>query len=137
MAGGSNGADSQSSNGSSHVHETMPAPAIYKKVVGDLDLALLSSINRALRELQTRDIYAPRVESFYYQLLLEIERRRQALGVSMDRLSEMAGLPDRSYSKMLYPETKTGRLARWSTIQIVCHALWPDGFDITIPPKGR
>src|SRR6266496_1729811 len=98
-------ANSQSSNGSSHLHET-PAPAIYKKVVGDLDLALLSSINRALRELQARDIYAPRVESFYYQLLLEIERRRQALGVSMERLSEMAGLPDRSYSKMLYPESK-------------------------------
>jgi hypothetical protein len=50
----------------------------------------------------------------------------------MERLSEMAGLSDRSYAKMLYPETKSGRLARWPTIQIVCDALFPDGYDLKI-----
>jgi hypothetical protein len=73
----------------------------------------------------------------YYKLILEIEERRQALGVSMERLSEMAGLPDRSFSKLVYPSTKSGRLARWSTIQIVLDALYPDGFDLKISPtKG-
>jgi hypothetical protein len=89
-----------STNGAGHrpAAPKIPAPEIYKKVTQE--------IYRLLRE---RGV--PRAESFYYKLLLEIEERRQALGVSMQRLSEMAGLPDRAYSKMLYPETKSGRLA--------------------------
>jgi hypothetical protein len=53
----------------------------------------------------------------------------------MDRLSEMSGLPDRAFSKLLYPETKSGRLARWQTVQTIVDALLPDGYAVRIEPS--
>jgi hypothetical protein len=69
-------------------------------------------------------------------MMLEIERRRVELGISMDRLSEVAGLAERAYVKTLYPETASGRIARHETIQIIVDALFPDGFDIEIRPRS-
>jgi hypothetical protein len=106
-------------NGATNGAGQPAAPEIYKKVT--------DAIYDVLRQREPAG-----VQSFYYKLLLEFEERRQALGISMERLSEMAGLPDRAYSKMLYPESKSGRLARWPTVQIVCDALFPDGYDLKI-----
>jgi hypothetical protein len=71
-------------------HPAAPtAPEIYRRVTAEI-----------YRLLHERGV--SRVESVYYQLLLEIEDRRQALGVSMERLSW-----------------------RWSTIQIIVDAQAP------------
>jgi hypothetical protein len=71
----------------------------------------------------------------YRALLLECERRRQQLGVSMERFSEFAGIPDRSYGKCLYPDSSAGRQATWETVQRIVDGLFPDGFDLIMKPR--
>jgi hypothetical protein len=71
----------------------------------------------------------------YRAVVLELERRRQQLGVSMERFSEFAGLPDRSYAKIIWPDGVAGRQAQWETVQRVVDALFPDGFDLEIRPR--
>jgi hypothetical protein len=76
--------------------------------------------------------------SIYRAIVLELERRRIALGMSMERLSEIAGLADRAYSKMVHPEGRGGRVAQWQTLQRVVDALFPDGIDVAIKgERGR
>jgi hypothetical protein len=69
----------------------------------------------------------------YRAFLLEIERRRQQLAISQDRLSEVAS--DRSFAKYLHPETPTGRAAQWQTVQTIMDVLFCDGFDLILRPK--
>jgi hypothetical protein len=68
-------------------------------------------------------------------MMLEIERRRRQLGISMDTLSDLAGFADRFYSKALHPDTPSGRQSRWETVQEMMDAIFPEGFDIEIRPK--
>ena len=78
------------------------------------------------------------VSALYRAIMLEIERRRLEIGVSMDQLSEISGIADRSYPKMLYPDAKNGRQSHWETVQFVIDTLFPDGFDVAIKPRrGR
>ncbi|MFZ2157238.1 MAG: hypothetical protein WAV72_14110 [Bradyrhizobium sp.] len=86
--------------------------------------------------MNCQDIDRPHVVPLYRSIVLEIERRRLHLGVSMDELSDRAGVADRFYSKMLYPDTPSGRQARWSTLQEICDAIFPEGFDVEIRPKA-
>lgn len=72
----------------------------------------------------------------YRAVMLEIERRRAELGIGMERLSETAGIADRAYAKALYPDTESGRLARWQTIQFIMDALFPDGWDLEIRARN-
>lgn len=72
----------------------------------------------------------------YRSIMLEVERRRLQLGLSMDRLSEIAGIADRAYSKALWAETVSGRVARYETLQCILDVLFPDGFDVAIKPKN-
>lgn len=76
-----------------------------------------------------------RATPVYRALLLEIERQRQAIGISMDALSDEAGFADRYYAKALHPDTPSGRQARWETVQEMLDALFPGGFDIEIRAK--
>ena len=72
----------------------------------------------------------------YLAIMLEVERRRQALGFPMEKFSEYAGLPERYYSKALHPDTASGRQAQWGTLQIIIDALFPAGFDVVIKPRA-
>ena len=70
--------------------------------------------------------------------MLALEKRRITLGVSMDRLSAMAGTADRLYAKNLYAETASGRRAGWEVLQRYFESLYPDGFEIqVVPTEGR
>jgi general stress protein YciG len=71
----------------------------------------------------------------YRAIILECERRRVALGMSMEKFSEFAGLPDRYYAKALRVDEPSGRQASWSTLQIIVDCLFPDGFDVQLKPK--
>lgn len=68
----------------------------------------------------------------YRAIMLEIERRRVALGLPMAQFCEFAGLPDRYYSKALHADEPSGRRAQWSTLQIIVQALFRNGFDLEI-----
>ncbi|PDT69221.1 hypothetical protein CO683_14755 [Bradyrhizobium ottawaense] len=67
--------------------------------------------------------------------MLEIERRRLALGISMEEVSDAAGVADRYFAKILHSDSPRGRQAQWSTIQELVDALFPEGVDIELRPK--
>lgn len=69
--------------------------------------------------------------AIYRAIVVELERKRQAMGMSMDALSELIGA-ERSYSKMLYPDTSSGRQAQWDKLQRAIDALFPEGFEIVL-----
>lgn len=75
---------------------------------------------------------AKAVTPLYCALVLEIERRRQAAGITMEMMSELMGTAERSYAKMLYPDTPSGRMASWDTMQRAIDVLFCDGFDVEI-----
>jgi hypothetical protein len=76
------------------------------------------------------------VTPIYRAIMLEVERRRHAVGFPMEKFSEYAGLPERYYPKALHADTPSGRQAQWGTLQIIIEALFPHGFDVTITPKA-
>jgi hypothetical protein len=53
----------------------------------------------------------------------------------MEQVADRAGVGDRYWSKALYPDTPSGRQARWDTLQDIVDALYPAGFDVEIRPK--
>jgi hypothetical protein len=67
----------------------------------------------------------------YRAIVVELERKRQAMGMSMDRASEIIGA-ERSWSKLLYPDTSSGRQASWEKLQRAVDAMYPDGFEVII-----
>jgi len=71
----------------------------------------------------------------YRAIMLEIERRRVALGFPMEKFSEYAGVPDRYFPKALHADQPSGRQAQWGTLQVIVDALFPHGFDLEIRPR--
>jgi hypothetical protein len=67
----------------------------------------------------------------YRAIMVELERKRLAMGMSMDRLSEIVGA-ERSWSKMLYPDTSSGRQATWEKLQRAVDVLFADGFEVIV-----
>ncbi|MBR1249192.1 hypothetical protein JQ609_19970 [Bradyrhizobium sp. AUGA SZCCT0169] len=75
------------------------------------------------------------VMPFYRAIVLELERRRIALRISMDETSDRAGIADRLYNKMVAADAPSGRQSRWETIQDVVDCLYPEGYDLEIRPR--
>jgi transcriptional regulator with XRE-family HTH domain len=75
------------------------------------------------------------IAPFYMSVMLEIERRRLSLGISMQEVCDRSGVADYYYSKALHASTPSGREARWSTLQDIVDALFPEGYDVVIKPK--
>jgi hypothetical protein len=73
--------------------------------------------------------------AIYRSLMLELERRRVALGWSMEKFNEYAGLPDGYYNKAVSMDAPSGKQAQWSTVQLMVDALFYSGFDLEIRPK--
>jgi hypothetical protein len=70
----------------------------------------------------------------YRSLMLAIEARRVAMGLSMSTVNDIAGLQDGFFSKMIYPDTPNGRQARWDTVQLAVEALFGKNFVVQIVP---
>jgi hypothetical protein len=70
--------------------------------------------------------------AIYRILMMEFERQRLSLGISMAQVDDLAGTQDGFYSKMLYPDSTYGRQARWETVQDVADALFGREFLINI-----
>lgn len=70
----------------------------------------------------------------YRMLMLAIETRRKELGLSMATVNDLSGLQDGFFSKMIFPDTPSGRQARWETVQLAMEALFGKDFTIQIVP---
>lgn len=70
--------------------------------------------------------------ALYRSLMEVIERRRLELGLSMERVNDLAGTQDGYYAKMIYPDTPSGRQARWETVDLVVEALFGKDFVLQI-----
>jgi transcriptional regulator with XRE-family HTH domain len=75
------------------------------------------------------------IAPFYMAVMLELERRRLHLGISMQEVCDRSGVADYFYSKALHASTPSGRQARWDTLQDIVDALFPAGYDVVIKPK--
>lgn len=70
----------------------------------------------------------------YRAIMIELEDRRRARGISMDMMTELSGAAERSFSKALHPDTPSGRQANWDKLQQFVDVLYPDGFEVVIRP---
>ena len=70
----------------------------------------------------------------YLAIMLEVERRRQQVGISQDRICELMGTAERSYAKALHPDNPSGRCATWPTLQAAIDVLFCEGFDLRLVP---
>jgi hypothetical protein len=70
--------------------------------------------------------------AFYRAIMVELERKRIAMGLSQDRLSELMGVAERSYAKMVWPDSASGRLATWDKLQKAIEVLFADGFEVVV-----
>jgi hypothetical protein len=68
----------------------------------------------------------------YRAVMQLIEAQRLGCGLSMAEVERMSGLQDGFYSKMIYPDTPSGRQARWDTVQLAIQALFGKDFAIHI-----
>src|SRR5262245_57233955 len=66
---------------------------------------------------------------WYHDLCAVLEARRYAVGFSMDKMDQLMGCAERSYAKMIHPETEAGRTAGAEKIQQALDVLFPDGFE--------
>ena len=70
--------------------------------------------------------------AIYRSVMLEIERRRLALGWPHWKANDAAGTQDGYLAKMILADTPSGRQASWETVQMVMDAMFPDGFEVII-----
>lgn len=70
--------------------------------------------------------------ALYRAIMLEVERRRIELGITMLDLDEIAGTQSGYYGKCQAVDAKSGRQARWETVDLFVQALFPAGMRIKI-----
>lgn len=70
--------------------------------------------------------------AIYRSLMQALEGRRVELGLSMATATDMAGLPDGYFAKMIYPDTPSGRQARWEQVEVAMVALFGPNFRVDI-----
>lgn len=70
--------------------------------------------------------------AIYRMLMVEFERQRLARDLSMVQVDVLAGGQEGFYSKMIYPDTPSGRQSRWETVQEYGAALFGRDFTLSI-----
>lgn len=80
--------------------------------------------------------------AIYRALMVAFESRRVELGLLMDQrdknldvgMNALAGAAEGYYAKMIYPDTPSGRQARWETVDEFATVLFGKGYVIQIIP---
>jgi hypothetical protein len=72
--------------------------------------------------------------AIYLALVTALERRIRAVGLTMQECDDAAGLQDGYCAKLLHPDTPSGRQANWPMLQLLCTAVYPEGFTLSIKP---
>jgi hypothetical protein len=67
--------------------------------------------------------------------MLEIERRRVQLGFTFIDVDNLAGTQDGYLAKLMWPDTPSGKIGRWETLQMLVEALFPKGFEAVLREK--
>lgn len=75
------------------------------------------------------------VPAVYHAFFAEVERNRLRFGVPMWQVDEAAGTQAGYYAHALYASTPSGRIATWSSVQMILEALFPQGFSLKIEPS--
>lgn len=72
----------------------------------------------------------------YRTFMMALEERREELGLSMERVNDLAGLQDGFFAKMIFPDSAHGRQSRWETLDIVMQALFGTDYRIKIEAQN-
>jgi hypothetical protein len=80
-------------------------------------------------------VIVERATPLFRAILLECERRRQALGWPMWKLDAAAGTQCGHHAKCQHADRPSGRQGQWKTLHLIVSALWPRGFDLEITHK--
>lgn len=70
--------------------------------------------------------------AIYRAIMLAVDERRQALGLSMWQVDEGAGTQEGYYAKALHADAPSGRQAQWATLQLIVEYLFPEGFTLRL-----
>jgi hypothetical protein len=73
--------------------------------------------------------------ALYRTLIDQIQDRITHVGWTMERCDDAAGLQDGYTAKLLHPDTPSGRMARWETLQLLIDALFPGGMNALVLPR--
>lgn len=73
----------------------------------------------------------------YLQIIGQAHARIRRLGIPMWKCDDLSGMQDGYSAKVLHPDTPSGRQARWDTLQLLLDAIYPEGFVLTIKPRGK
>lgn len=73
----------------------------------------------------------------YHAIIAQVHARIRRLGIPMWKCDDLSGLQDGYSAKLLHPDTPSGRQARWETLQLLLDAVYPEGFVLTIKPRGK
>ena len=73
--------------------------------------------------------------SLYKLIMVELERRRCQLGLTLVDVDNLAGTQDGYTAKLMWPDTKSGKTGRWDTLQLLVDALFPVGFEVVVRQK--
>jgi len=75
------------------------------------------------RSEHCRERHRRTATKFYHELIAAIERARVLLGMSMQEFDDLCGTNDGHWSHCCTPDTPTGRIAVWATLQLALDAL--------------
>jgi hypothetical protein len=97
-------------------------------ILGILGHAITEMVTRMSKQ-PTRPRFNP-VTPAYLSLVRALDRRRDALGLTHEQLCASSGIGARHWAKYLNPDSISGRVACWATLQKVIDVLYPHGFDV-------
>jgi hypothetical protein len=78
-------------------------------------------------------VYSP--GPLYRATLGALDVRRRQLGWTHAELEERIDIAERSWSKLLNPDARSGRIPRWFTLERAAAVLFPDGFQHQLSPR--
>jgi hypothetical protein len=83
---------------------------------------------------ETRETRREAVPAFYRAVTMALAGRIVQLGLTMMDCDHRSGLQDGYTAKLLHPDTPSGRVTRWQTIQHLVGLLYPHGVQVVLVP---
>lgn len=80
-------------------------------------------------------IHKRQATPLYLCIIEQLRDRIAWLGWPMWVCDSKSGLQDGYTAKVLNPDTPSGRMADWPTLQLLIDALYPDGFQLVAIPR--
>lgn len=81
-----------------------------------------------------RDAAVTAATQLYQAIMWEVRKHIFELGITMEQVDKVSGIPERYMGKILHPEESSGRQATWRTLQDVIDGIYPGGINLRIRP---